>query len=121
MVTALPLFPGRFLTRCCRSVLAGPVCLLALFIGMNPASAGLAEADAVMPSLDAGSPASVARVNRPHSDISFERMVDGLLAFSRAFRGKVWLEVFVLAGMNDDRDEVECIASIVEKMRPNRV
>jgi len=43
--------------------------------------AGLAEADLVMPSLDAGTDRTFQRVNRPHRDISFERMVDGLVAF----------------------------------------
>ena len=62
--------------------------------------AGIAEADLVMPSLDAGTPRRFERVNRPHRDISFEKMVDGLVTFCAVFRGKVWLEVFVLAGIN---------------------
>ena len=39
-------------------------------------------------------------------DISFEKMVDGLVAFVAVFRGKVWLEVFVLAGITDRREEI---------------
>ncbi len=83
--------------------------------------ASLAEADLVMPSLDAGAQSSFERVNRPHSDISFERMVDGLLTFSHDFKGKVWLEVFVLRGITDGLDEMGRIAAIVEKMQPSRV
>lgn len=83
--------------------------------------AGLAKADLVMPSLDAGTLSSFTRVNRPHADISFEQMHDGLLTFSHKFKGKVWLEVFVLAGMTDRREEVLRIAAIVNKMRLDRV
>ena len=83
--------------------------------------AGLAEADVVMPSLDAGCQAVFERVNRPHRDISFERMAAGLVAFSRDFKGEVWLEVFVLAGISDRPDEIGRIAAIVEKMQPSRV
>jgi wyosine [tRNA(Phe)-imidazoG37] synthetase (radical SAM superfamily) len=83
--------------------------------------AALAEADLVMPSLDAGSQSSFERVNRPHADISFERMVDGLLTFSHEFKGKIWLEVFILAGITDQRDEVGRIAAIVDKMQLDRV
>jgi len=83
--------------------------------------AGLAQADLVMPSLDAGTPSSFARVNRPHADITFEQMVDGLLTFSHAFKGTLWLEVFILAGITDRRQEVERIAAIVDKMRVDRV
>lgn len=83
--------------------------------------ASLAEADLVMPSLDAGTPASFTRVNRPHPDLSFERMVDGLLTFSHEYRGRIWLEVLLLAGLNDRRDEVARIAAIAERMRLDRV
>jgi wyosine [tRNA(Phe)-imidazoG37] synthetase (radical SAM superfamily) len=33
-----------------------------------------------------------------HEDISFERMVQGLVDFTQSFPGKVWLEVLLLAG-----------------------
>ncbi len=83
--------------------------------------AGLAEADLVMPSLDAGTPASFERVNRPHPDIPFDRMVEGLWAFSRGFKGMTWLEVFLLAGITDGPDEIARIAAAVAKMQPHRL
>jgi wyosine [tRNA(Phe)-imidazoG37] synthetase (radical SAM superfamily) len=82
---------------------------------------GLMEAELVMPSLDAGSPSIFERVNRPHTEISFGEMVDGLLAFSHEFKGKIWLEVFILAGITDRREEIKRIADIVDKMRLDRV
>jgi wyosine [tRNA(Phe)-imidazoG37] synthetase (radical SAM superfamily) len=48
-------------------------------------------------------------------------MVEGLLAFSRGFKGKIWLEVFLLAGMTDSPEEVERIAAVAERMRPDRI
>ena len=83
--------------------------------------AGLAEADLVMPSLDAGDQRSFERVNRPHPDISFERMVDGLLTFAQGYKGTIWLEVFVLGGLTDRPEEFGRMAAIVEKIRPTRV
>jgi len=83
--------------------------------------AALARADLVLPSLDAGSPSGFERVNRPHPDISFERMVDGLVTFSREFKGRIWLEVFILAGITDQPDEVERIAAIADRIRLDRV
>lgn len=83
--------------------------------------ADLAEADVVMPSLDAGRRETFERVNQPHPDLSFERMTDGLVTFSREFKGKVWLEVFVLADITDCADEMRRIAAITETMRPARV
>lgn len=83
--------------------------------------AGLAEADLVLPSLDAGTPATFQRVNRPHPDVSFERMVDGLSTFSNSFKGKIWLEVFVLASLTDGREEVGRIAAVAAKLRIDRL
>ncbi len=80
--------------------------------------AGLARADLVLPSLDAGDARSFARVNRPHPDIPFDRMTEGLVSFARGFRGTIRLEVFVLAGITDTPEEIGRIAAIAERMRP---
>lgn len=81
----------------------------------------LAGADLVLPSLDAGTTQGFERVNRPHPDISFERMVDGLMAFGRGFSGRIWLEVFVLAGLTDGPHEMGSIASLATDLRPERI
>jgi len=83
--------------------------------------AGLAEADLVMPSLDAGDQRVFERVNRPHPDIQFDRVVDGLITFADGFRGAIWLEVFVLGGITDRPDHMERIVSIAERIHPARV
>lgn len=83
--------------------------------------AGLAEADLVMPSLAAGDQPSFERVNRPHPEISCERMVDGLVTFAQGYKGKIWLEVFILGGITDRREELRRIAAIVDRIRPTRV
>lgn len=83
--------------------------------------AALARADLVLPSLDAGTAASFIRVNRPHAEISFERMVDGLVKFSHEFQGRIWLEVLLVAGITDRREEVERIAALAAEMRLDRV
>jgi wyosine [tRNA(Phe)-imidazoG37] synthetase (radical SAM superfamily) len=88
---------------------------------MPEVRAGLAEADLVLPSLDAGSRQAFERVNRPHPGISFEKMTAGLAAFLDGFRGKTWLEVFVVGGITDLPDEMSEIASIANRLRPARV
>ena len=56
----------------------------------------LMEADLVMPSLDAGDEAMFQRVNRPHREIAFETMVEGLAAFTARFPRLVWLEILLV-------------------------
>jgi len=62
----------------------------------------LSAADAVLPTLDAGSAALFRRINRPHPDFDFERHVEGLVAFGSEFTERLWLEVMLIAGINDD-------------------
>jgi wyosine [tRNA(Phe)-imidazoG37] synthetase (radical SAM superfamily) len=81
----------------------------------------LAAADLVMPSLDAPDQPLFERVNRPHGKIPFDRMVDGLLEFAAGFQGRIWLEVFLLAGLTDAKDRVQRIAALARRIGPERV
>jgi wyosine [tRNA(Phe)-imidazoG37] synthetase (radical SAM superfamily) len=81
----------------------------------------LRRADLVVPSLDAGDPEAFETANRPHADIRFEQMVDGLVAFSDEFDGKLWLEVFMLEGVTDTDAAVERLAEQVRRIDPDRV
>ncbi|MCU0839556.1 MAG: radical SAM protein [Rhodospirillales bacterium] len=83
--------------------------------------ASLAEADLVLPSLDVGDQRVFDRVNRPHEDISFDRMAEGLIQFAQEYRGPIWLEVFVLAGITDLPDELRMIAALAKRIHPARV
>lgn len=60
--------------------------------------AELASAHVVLPSLDAGDATKFKFINRPHASLSFEQVIEGLIAFRRGFTGQCWLEVFLLAG-----------------------
>jgi wyosine [tRNA(Phe)-imidazoG37] synthetase (radical SAM superfamily) len=79
------------------------------------------EADLVMPSLDAGDEPMFQRVNRPHPEILFEVMVDGLAAFTARFRKLVWLEVLLVEGLTGNEKEVEKIAALARRIQPGRV
>lgn len=81
----------------------------------------LMAADLVLPSLDAGDEDIFQYVNRPHQDISFERMISGLSDFVRVYPGPVWLEVFLLAGVTAIPSEIEKIDALLSKIRPERV
>ena len=81
----------------------------------------LLPADLVIPSLDAGDEQIFRHVNRPHADLSFEEMVDGLVEFGRAFGGDYWLEVLLLGGITTVTSQAERLAEIVERIDPDRV
>ena len=81
----------------------------------------LFQADLVVPSLDAGSEAMFQAVNRPHEQISFGQMVDGLVAFRQEFKGAYWLEVMVVGGYTATVEEIGKLAVCVDRIRPDRV
>jgi len=82
---------------------------------------GLLRADLVIPSLDAGRQATFRAVNRPHEQITFRLMLDGLIEFRRLFKGQYWLEVFLLAEYNDTEDEIAELVRAVDRIKPDRV
>ena len=81
----------------------------------------LLGADLVIPSLDAGDATMFRLVNRPHEGISFEQMLAGLIGFRRQFRGRYWLEVFVLGAYTAIPAELSKLAKCVSRIHPDRV
>lgn len=67
----------------------------------------LLGADLVIPSLDAGSQEVFEKMNRPCPGLCLDRIIDGLDRFSRNYRGKMWVEVMVVKGINDSEEELE--------------
>ena len=81
----------------------------------------LMDADLVVPSLDAGDETTFRHVNRPHGSLSFERMLEGLIALRREFTGEYWLEVFILGGITSSDAQIEKIARCVDRIQPGRI
>jgi wyosine [tRNA(Phe)-imidazoG37] synthetase (radical SAM superfamily) len=80
-----------------------------------------ALADVVVPSLDAGSEEVFRRVCRPHPDVTLEKLVGGLVAFRAEFRGQLWLEVMLVAGVNDGTEELLRIKRLAARIRPDKI
>ena len=81
----------------------------------------LIAADAVLPTLDAGTEALYRRINRPHPAITFARLVEGLIAFREEYPGKLWVEVMLVRGLNDEHQALLDIAGVLQKIRPDAV
>ncbi len=81
----------------------------------------LLKADMVLPSLDAGNEETFLKINRPAPELTFDRMLQGLIDFRREFRGKYWLEVFLIAGLNDNDKEIADLSRCIEKIQPDKV
>ena len=79
------------------------------------------HAHIVKVSLSAWDPASFGWVNRPHPDVSFHEVIEGQKAFRALFKGQLWMEVFLVAGMNATASDVKKIAALAKDIRPDRI
>jgi wyosine [tRNA(Phe)-imidazoG37] synthetase (radical SAM superfamily) len=81
----------------------------------------IAAADVVLPSLDATGDAVFERINRPHPALSFNRLVEGLKAFRRSYKGKIWLEIMLIKGINNGMEDLEIFKQIVSGLSADKV
>ncbi|MGV8123733.1 MAG: radical SAM protein [Candidatus Xenobiia bacterium LiM19] len=79
------------------------------------------SADLVMPSLDAVSEEVFRKVNRPHEAVPLDSMIEGLTAFREDFSGALWLEIFIVPGINDSDSELQMIKKALGRIKPDKV
>jgi wyosine [tRNA(Phe)-imidazoG37] synthetase (radical SAM superfamily) len=75
----------------------------------------------VLPSLDAYDQEGFETINRPHFEIKFETMVEGLIAFRKEYSGEIWLEVFILDGINSSETDAMQFKHWIERINPQKV
>ncbi|NOY68902.1 MAG: radical SAM protein [Deltaproteobacteria bacterium] len=90
-------------------------------LGLPEVAESLLEADVVAPSLDAYDEKTFALINRPDPSISYDAVVSGLEAFRKVYSGSIWLEVFLVAGINDTPFAMSEFSSAIEPIRPDKI
>ena len=78
-------------------------------------------ADVVKVSLSAWDDASFKKINRPARGISFDQLLAGQRDFRNIFRGELWMEVFLMEGINADPEQVLKIAAAAAGIRPDKI
>jgi len=75
----------------------------------------------VIPSLDAVTEKIFNKINRPSPHLHVDTIIDGLIRFRKEYRGKIWLEVFIIPGMNDTTAELNALKLVIGKIKPDQV
>jgi wyosine [tRNA(Phe)-imidazoG37] synthetase (radical SAM superfamily) len=60
-------------------------------------------------------------VNRPAPGVSIDRIIDGLQRFSRSFTGQLWIELFILPGINDSEDHLTAVKRVMQDIGPTLI
>lgn len=81
----------------------------------------LCVADAVLPTLDAGTAKLYRTINRARPELTLELLVEGMAAFRREFAGKLWVEVMLIKDLNDTEDSLRDIAATITRIRPDLI
>ncbi|MGM0461345.1 MAG: radical SAM protein [Fibrobacterota bacterium] len=64
-------------------------------------------------SVDAVTDSVFQQINRPHTELSLEKIKKGIQIFSREFQHTIWLEYFLIPGLNDSLQELEAAAEFL--------
>lgn len=81
----------------------------------------LLHADIVVPTFDAPDAATFQRIHRPCRELDYAQCLAGLRVFAREYAGQLWLEVFLVPGINDSDAMVRRIAAMAAELQPAKV
>lgn len=81
----------------------------------------LMNADIILPSLNAYDEKTFRMINRPLKAITFQETYEALVAFSHEFLGKIWLEIMLLAGINDSDEALLHFKALLENIKYDRL
>ena len=81
----------------------------------------LMDADVVLPSLDAATEKVFLKINRPPKTLTLDNYIQGLITFRKEFKGKIWLEIFILPDYNDNEEELIALKKAIVKINPDSV
>lgn len=77
--------------------------------------------DYVLPSIDAVSQPIFDKINNPVTGFDYSSYIEGLKTFSKEYKGTLWVEVFIVPGINDTESELKKIKKVLEEINPSRV
>lgn len=78
-------------------------------------------ADVVIPTVDAAYPELFRRLNRPHPSLSLESLVRGLREFRQEYHGRLWVEVMLVAGLNDNDEHLAQLGETLQSLSPDAI
>jgi wyosine [tRNA(Phe)-imidazoG37] synthetase (radical SAM superfamily) len=79
------------------------------------------DADIVLPSLDAATKGVFDSINRPASGLDIEKHIEGLVDFRNEYKGKIYLEIFILPGYNYEENELKKLRKAVLRIKPDAI
>jgi len=80
----------------------------------------LKKADWVSLKIDALTEKVWRKINRPYRRLKLNKILEGILEFSRIFKGDLTTETMLIDSINDTSEEIEKIAGFIAKVNPRK-
>lgn len=106
-----------------KKITAVPVAVITNASLLSDASVrqAISGADLIVPSLDTVIPKAFQNLDRPETAVSLENIISGLVNLKKEFRGKIWLEVMLVRGLNDDLRYIKKLKEAIGPINPDKI
>ena len=81
----------------------------------------ITDIDIVKVSVDTVSEKVFVKLNRPHPKLNITTVIDGISSFKELFQKQLWMELFLVPGINDDETEIKSIKTVLKAIHPDRI
>jgi wyosine [tRNA(Phe)-imidazoG37] synthetase (radical SAM superfamily) len=90
-------------------------------LGIEEVRNDLFNADVVLPSLDAASDEVFKSINRPQANLELTFIIEGIKSLKKDYKGRIWLEIMLIKGVNDTPDELQKLRFILNDLKVDKI
>lgn len=81
----------------------------------------LQNADLIIPTLNSVDDVIFKKINRASVKYGVENVMNGLINLSDNYKGKIYLETFIIEGLNDDDAHTDAMAKFIKKLKIDKL
>ncbi len=81
----------------------------------------LLSADLIVPTFNTINPITFEKIQQPSEQLKIKNIINGLIKFRKEFKNQIWLELFIIPGMNDTINELKALKKQIEKIKPDKI
>ncbi|MCK9579107.1 MAG: radical SAM protein, partial [Methanoregula sp.] len=81
----------------------------------------LLPSDRVIPTLTSVFQPTFERIHHPHPSFRIDTIIEGMVQFRKQYTGALWLEVFVIPGVNTSDAELEALKVAIGRIDPDLI
>jgi wyosine [tRNA(Phe)-imidazoG37] synthetase (radical SAM superfamily) len=79
------------------------------------------KADIILPTVSTASESTFQKIHRPHEKLNIKNIIEGLKRLRQEYSGQLYLEVMILAGINDTGEEVDGLKDVIQQISPEKI